>query len=352
MAIPGLARARPWSGADDPLVLAAVRDEAPGVKSFRFVAASGAPFRFAAGQHLVLDLPLPGGTVRRSFTIASPPTRPGHVELTVKAQGAGGATAWMHEALRPGARLVARGPGGGFHLPERLDRPLVLATAGSGATPAMAIARTLSDRREAVPVHYLHLARRSADLLFRAEVETIAVSLPAFTADFLVSAADPACGLPAGRPDAAALARAIPSLATAEVYACGPAGFMAAMRAAHAMAGGAPERFHTESFGGTDEAPAPAATAPASGFAVRVLPSGRELVAAPDESLLAALHRAGVALPSSCRSGLCGTCRILKRAGEVEMNQNGGLFDDEVEDGLILACCSRARSPLTLEIAK
>lgn len=339
-----------FAGGDDRLVLTEVRLEAEGVKTFRFRAASGARFVFEAGQHIVIEVPLPAGPEWRSFTIASPPTRAHHVELTVKAAEAGNATRFMHDRLKPGATLKARAPGGGFHLAAAAaGAPLVLLSAGSGATPMMAMARTLSDRRDPRPVHYVHLGRGSADLLFRAELETIAAALPDFRVSFLVSASEPDSGHPVGRPTAEALRRLIPTLSRAEVFACGPEGFMDVARAAHKAAGGDASRFRTESFGG---GPVEAGPAPAAGIGFTVEMAGRSFLASPDEPLLAACHRAGIALPSSCRNGICGTCRVLKRAGEVEMAQNGGLFDDEVEEGYILACCSKARTNLVLEAAR
>ena len=85
------------------------------------------------------------------------------------------------------------------------------------------------------------------------------------------------------------------------------------------------------------------------GLAVRILPQGVEIIVRPGETILEAGLRCGVALASSCREGMCGTCRMRKLAGEVEMHHNGGLFDDEIEAGEILACCSRPLTPLVVE---
>ncbi|SON58027.1 CDP-6-deoxy-L-threo-D-glycero-4-hexulose-3-dehydrase reductase [Hartmannibacter diazotrophicus] len=74
---------------------------------------------------------------------------------------------------------------------------------------------------------------------------------------------------------------------------------------------------------------------------VRFEPDGVEVVMEPDETILEAGLRAGIAIPCSCCEGMCGTCRMQKLSGEVDMQQNGALFDDEVEAGEILACCSR-----------
>ena len=70
----------------------------------------------------------------------------------------------------------------------------------------------------------------------------------------------------------------------------------------------------------------------------------------PGETILVSAAKAGIVIPSSCRQGLCATCRVTKLSGDAEMHQNGGLFDDEVEAGDILACCTYPRSPLTIRI--
>jgi len=58
---------------------------------------------------------------------------------------------------------------------------------------------------------------------------------------------------------------------------------------------------------------------------------------------------AGVRIGAACESGICGTCRVLKLSGEVEMNHNGGILDEEIEEGYILACCSRPLTDVKVE---
>jgi glycine betaine catabolism B len=79
-------------------------------------------------------------------------------------------------------------------------------------------------------------------------------------------------------------------------------------------------------------------------------PSGKATEAKSTETLLAAAARLGLAIPYACGEGICGTCRVRKISGEVEMHHQGGIEDDEIADGELLACCSYARSPLVLEL--
>jgi ring-1,2-phenylacetyl-CoA epoxidase subunit PaaE len=68
-----------------------------------------------------------------------------------------------------------------------------------------------------------------------------------------------------------------------------------------------------------------------------------------DDTVLDAATRAGLELPFSCRAGVCSTCRTKVVSGEVEMAQNYALEDWELEQGYVLACQSRVKTP-TLEL--
>jgi len=64
-----------------------------------------------------------------------------------------------------------------------------------------------------------------------------------------------------------------------------------------------------------------------------------------DETVLEAAARAGIELPFSCRAGVCSTCRTKVIRGEVAMAQNHALEDWELEQGYVLACQSRVKTP-------
>jgi ferredoxin len=84
-------------------------------------------------------------------------------------------------------------------------------------------------------------------------------------------------------------------------------------------------------------------------YSVEFTKSGRTVTCRADENVLDAALAAGVRLASSCSQGMCGTCKIPKVSGEVEMNHNGGIRPREVAAGKILACCSKPLSDLSLD---
>ena len=68
--------------------------------------------------------------------------------------------------------------------------------------------------------------------------------------------------------------------------------------------------------------------------------SGITAKVAETETILAAAKANGLNIPSGCAFGVCGTCKILKTEGEVHMVHNGGISEDDIAEGYILACCS------------
>jgi ferredoxin-NADP reductase len=234
------------------LELAAIRRETAEISSFDFQPVGlGGPLRFHPGQALTLQLQVEGGTAYRTFTIASSPTRPECVTLTVKAAATGRVTRWMHSALVPGMRIAARGPVGRFSVVWHHARKLLLISAGSGATPMMSMLRWLADRREDTDVAYVHVARTPENLLFRAELEVLQRDMINLRVSHVVTAppAADAWSGPSGRLTGPMLAAIVPDASTRETFCCGPAAFMTAVESIYRAEGGDALRFHTETFG-------------------------------------------------------------------------------------------------------
>jgi ring-1,2-phenylacetyl-CoA epoxidase subunit PaaE len=108
-------------------------------------------------------------------------------------------------------------------------------------------------------------------------------------------------------------------------------------------------RIHAEHSHQTAGSPAPAeATSKAGETQVSFVMDGRRRafpMRTNDESILDAAERAGIELPFSCKAGVCSTCRTKLVRGQVEMVENYALEDWELEQGFILACQSRAKTP-------
>lgn len=331
------------------LICRAVRDETADVRTWTFADAAGAPLAFRAGQAVTLTLPMPGGPVRRTFSIASSAVCSDAIELTIKTHAAGQATNWMRQALERGSVIECSIPHGRFVLPDH-PVPLALISAGSGATPLMAMLRTLADlEADGADVAWIHVARRPAEVLFGAELALLQCRLPRLAVSITVTRPEPGWFGFQGRLGRRALSVMVPDLAAREVFCCGPGGFMDDVRRVHAAEGGDAGRFHVEHYSqAATPPPAPAALAPHAGFRADL--DGRSFAVQPFETLLEAADRGNVAIPNGCRGGMCGTCRVRLRAGKVEMRHQGGLLAAEEAEGWILACSSWPRSDVALAL--
>lgn len=323
-----------------------VRDETPTIRTFRLRGIE--PVGYVPGQALVLKVPLPGGPAWRTFTISGGDD--GELHLTIKAQGDAGATRWLHDNLRAGTEIQARSPRGHFTLDLRgLDR-LAFVSAGSGATPMIAMLRHLARTQPLADVAWFHAARTPDEVLFAAELAQLQARMPNLTVAISARHAAPGWFGYRGRISRRQIATALPDFGRREVFCCGPQGFMAEARLIHAAEGGDRARFHTESFGG---APVPVAAAPdaadAPAFALTV--AQRQIGIQPQESVLQASLRQGVIIPCGCGEGMCGTCMVRLVSGQVAMTANGGITAEEQAQGFILACSSRAVSDIEVALA-
>jgi ferredoxin-NADP reductase len=353
---------QPWSSdRDETLRCIQIRQETHDVKTFVLAADAPRSFRYLPGQFITLELDIDGQKINRCYTLSSAPTRPDTISITVKRVPGGVVSNWLHEHLRVGMALGVMGPSGDFSCFPAEARQYLLVSGGSGITPLLSMARTLHDVGSDADVVFVHCARTPADVLFAEELALMARNLPHFRVAIVCEHHTPGSSYAGhlGRMDAARLAHIAPDFLQREVYTCGPAPFMGAVRTLLERAGFDMARYRQESFS-FEETVAPAAapahmaaaSAPASGMAVHTITlkkTAQTFPCAADQTILQAATAAGVRLPSSCSSGACGTCKSMRLSGEVQMQHAGGIRQREVDQGWMLPCCSKPLSDVALD---
>lgn len=252
-----------WRDAGDSLTLgvvgkARVSDE---VCALTLITPDGAPLpRFAAGQHLPIEVDIPGhGRVARSYSLsrAPPPAgAPTSYRISVKREAHGLVSSYLHDVAEPGTLVHARAPAGEFVLPGRdspeAATPIVLVSAGVGITPMLSMAEARvrdADAGETVFVHQARSVRQRAHADELAELAATAARLRVLVAHSQPGA-DELAGRDydlRGRIDAATLV-AFVARERALYYLCGPIGFMAAISHGLAAHGVTRPRIRTESF--------------------------------------------------------------------------------------------------------
>ncbi|ODN69410.1 hybrid-cluster NAD(P)-dependent oxidoreductase [Methylobrevis pamukkalensis] len=346
--------------ADDVLVVRQVRDETRDVRTFVMSPREPRRFSYRPGQFLTLELTLGGETINRCYTISSAPTRPGTVSITVKRVPGGPVSNHLHDTLKVGSEIRAVGPMGDFTFVEHPARKYLFLSGGSGITPLMSMARSLHDLSDPRDVVFVHAARSPADIIFRNELELMARNMAAFRfapvceAD---AAAERWTGY-GGRLSLPMLKLIAPDLMEREVFVCGPAPFMAAVRAMLTEAGFDMARHHEESFDfgelarAEPEVAAEVEAAVDTGvktYRVEFTKSKKVIEVAEDAFILETARKAGMRLPASCTKGMCGTCKSKVVSGSVDMKHAGGIRQREIDQGMVLICCSRPTSDLVIE---
>lgn len=338
-------------------VLAVTHD----VKTFVFTTPERRPFDFEAGQFITIRVEIDGELMTRCYTIASPPTRPDRLAITVKRVPDGVVSNWLHDNLEPGAWISMHAPAGAFVLPEEDAPKYLFLSAGSGITPVLSMTRTLYDLGSEADILFVHSARTPADIIYRGELEAMARLMPNLRVVEICEGDAPTerwMGLQ-GRISKPVLEILAPDLGERETFICGPAGYMAAARSLLEELDYDMERYHEESFDfGAPEVPvqtvAPAIEQgseeeAAAGFSVEFARSGRMITCGPDETILEAAVAAGMRPMAACGQGMCGTCKVSMLSGEVDMVHNGGIRPKEIANQKVLICCSKPLGDIQLD---
>jgi ferredoxin-NADP reductase/MOSC domain-containing protein YiiM len=359
----GLAAVSPppaWPGFR-PLAVTAIERETASVLSLLLADPDGGAVPAAQpGQFLTLRLrPASGPPLLRSYSLSGAPGADSY-RISVKREPHGAGSGFVHTRVRVGDRLEVAAPRGTFILRPGTS-PVLLISAGVGATPVLAMLHALAAAGSGREIWWLYGARSRAEEPFAAESRSLLAGMPGARRHVCYSHPDP--GDVQGRDYdergrlSAAVLTALGLPRDADAYLCGPAGFMADTSAA--LAGLGITRVHSEIFGaapastpGIAAAPArpphPPAGAPGDGPQVAFARSGLTVRWADSyASLLELAEACDVPVRWSCRIGVCHTCETSLMSGAVRYAPEPV---DEPADGDALICCSQPREDLVVDL--
>ncbi len=348
------AKPKAWSG---QLRVTSVSDETPEVRTFRLSATDGQrlPFDFLPGQYLNLALLIDGKKVRRSYTIASPPTRTGYCEVTVKREERGLGSRHLHDAVRAGHLVDVVAPAGRFTFTGAEAGSVVLVAGGVGITPLMAKVRYLTDLGWPGDIFLVFSAKTQADVIFRRELDALRERHPNLHVTVTLTREDPGSGWAGerGRITPALLTRAVPDLAARRVHICGPTEMTDPTRQTLRDLGVPDDAIHVESF----TSPSRATADPAAGAVATVNPdpadtdageakvsferSGKSAAVTDGRTVLEMAEELGVGIDSDCRAAVCGRCKVRVLSGRVVMEAEDALDATDRANGVVLACQAR-----------
>ena len=348
-----------------PLKVTAIDQESADVLSLTMRNQDGQPLPAALpGQYVVLRLqPTAGGPpLFRSYSLSGPvSTERYRISVKIEPNGAGGT--YLREHVRLGDMLDVSAPRGNFIL-QSGERPVVLLSAGIGATPALAMLHALAEARSTRQILWLHAAHDREHHPFVAEVRRLMGTLAHGRTYVCYSTPGPQEKVGLDFDAAGHLSRTVLDVVgiprEADVYLCGPTRFMADMKAALTGLGVSSERIHVEIFNGSEPMTPGVVSAPTraphlpkddanTGSLVSFARSGIAAHWRPSayQSILELAEACDVPVRWSCRTGVCHNCESGLVSGQVVYGP------DPLEmpaDGNLLVCCSQPIGDVVIDL--
>jgi len=334
-------------------------------------------FGFTQGQYLTLRKTIDGQDLRRSYSICAG-VDDGELRVGVRKVRGGAFSNWIHDHLKPGDPISVMAPQGRFFVPLQAQarRHHVGIAGGSGITPILSILKTVMAREPHSRFTLIYGNRALRSTMFKEELEDLKNRWMQRVVLHHVFSDEPTdsplnMGLMNRDKLGEFLRTVVPAASIDHAYICGPFQMNDEAEAALHAAGVPEDRIHIERFGVAAAAAGGAGTGAAAGAGgatgvggaagmaaagavmhqsqpgdaeqarIVIIRDGlrREIDFSKDQpSILDAASAAGLEVPFSCTSGVCGTCRCKVIEGQVRMERNFALDKKEVEAGFVLSC--------------
>jgi ring-1,2-phenylacetyl-CoA epoxidase subunit PaaE len=311
-------------------------------------------FGFTQGQYLTLRKEIGGQDLRRSYSICAG-VDDGELRVGVRKVAGGVFSNWINEQLKPGDTISVMAPQGRFFVPvdPQARHHYVGIAGGSGITPILSIMKTVLAREPGSRFTLVYGNRKLRSTMFKEELEDLK---DRFMSRLVIhhvfsdehTETDINMGVMDRKKIGEFLQGLVPAGSIDHAFICGPFQMNDEAEAALLAAGVSEDRIHIERFGiaqpGAGQVGAvvhQAQPGDAAKAMITIVRDGlkREIVFSREQaSILDAASDAGLEVPFSCTSGVCGTCRAKLVEGQVRMERNFALDKKEVAAGFVLTC--------------
>jgi ring-1,2-phenylacetyl-CoA epoxidase subunit PaaE len=306
-------------------------------------------YHYIQGQYLTLKISIKGEEVRRSYSVCSSPYLKEDLRVAVKAVQGGKMSTYLNETLKEGDTIDVMTPMGQFY--SKLDgsqsNHYVLFAGGSGITPMLSHIKSIKQQEPNSKVSLVYANKNIESTIFHQELNSL-VSDHVTRIDILEEGANDAfySGMLTKEKCRQIIDKHILLKSADHVFICGPGPMMENVKSVLETLSYPKDRMHIEYFSAVIDDIKKAesvsnVTAENVTAAVTVMQYGIETtfnLNTKGLSILDAAVEAGVDAPFSCKGAVCCTCRGKVIEGQVKMDANFALTDQEVNEGFVLTC--------------
>ena len=330
------------------LVISRIEEHADIAKSYYFKGEAELAY-FKAGQYLTFKLEIGNSVVTRSYSIASSPASAlnGEYQITVKRIADGFVSDYILDNWSVGDEVIAYAPEGNMtYSPLRDAKSIVAIAGGSGITPFLSLARAIDQGDEDCSLTLLYGCRTSDEILFKAELDSLAEKNEKINVVYVLSHSDEE-GYEKGFVGADIIKKYAPA-ESYSIFVCGPGAMYKFLEAELPKLEIERKYIRFEVFSSgkkVDEE--------TKEYTVTVVNRGNEttIKASSNETVLCAFERAGIEVPARCHTGECGFCRSKLVSGKVYIPE--GEDKRRIADmqfNFIHPCCCYPESDLVIRI--
>ena len=342
------------------LLVKEVRHETPDCVSIAFAVPTALQhdFVFEQGQNITIKKEIDGEEIRRSYSICSAPFE-NELRVAVKKVDGGKFSDYANSTLKAGDVLDILPPTGKFNTKLKTEnaKQYLAFAAGSGITPVISIIKTTLQTEPGSSFTLVFGNRGRSSIIFFEELEGLKNKyLNRFNFINILSREKTDAPINFGRIDLNKLTelnKLIDYKSTDDFFICGPEEMIFCVKEFLEASGIEQKKIHFELFttpgqknSSTERSQSSAKDeGPQSKITVKL--DGRSFdfnLGFNSENILDAALKQGADLPFACKGGVCCTCKAKLLEGEVEMEVNWGLEQEEVEQGFILTCQSHPKT--------